>query len=75
MIATAACERYTIQIEAGCLVCNACETTAPRIFDVREDSVTFRAGHENFLVADELLVREAIEGCPCAVLKIVPSPR
>jgi ferredoxin len=32
-----------VWIEEGCIVCNACETTCPEVFNVTEDSCTIRA--------------------------------
>jgi len=32
-----------IWIEDGCIVCNACETTCPEVFNVTEDSCLIRA--------------------------------
>lgn len=32
-----------VWIEEGCIVCNACETACPEVFNVTEDSCTIRA--------------------------------
>lgn len=32
-----------VWIEEGCIVCNACETTCPEVFNVTEDSCNIRA--------------------------------
>ncbi len=32
-----------VWIEDGCIVCNACETTCPEVFNVTEDSCHIRA--------------------------------
>ena len=32
-----------VWIEDGCIVCNACETTCPEVFNVTEDSCNIRA--------------------------------
>ena len=32
-----------VWIEEGCIVCNACETTCPEVFNVTEDSCLIRA--------------------------------
>ena len=32
-----------VWIEEGCIVCNACETTCPEVFNVTEDSCYIRA--------------------------------
>jgi len=32
-----------VWIEEGCIVCNACETTCPEVFNVTEDSCHIRA--------------------------------
>lgn len=33
----------SVWIEEGCIVCNACETTCPEVFNVTEDSCFIRA--------------------------------
>lgn len=32
-----------VWIEEGCIVCNACETTCPEVFNVTEDSCNIRS--------------------------------
>lgn len=32
-----------VWIEEGCIVCNACETTCPEVFNVTDDTCTIRA--------------------------------
>ena len=64
---------YRIDIMEGCLVCNACETTAPEIFIVEEDGVKFRANAELKIKQNFDLILEAIDGCPHEVIKIVSN--
>jgi len=52
-----------VWIEEGCIVCNACETTCPEVFNVREDSCTIRADVRSDGVDDtNLTARSTLSG-------------
>ncbi len=52
-----------IWIEEGCIVCNACETTCPEVFNVTEDSCLIRAEvREDHLVDTNLEKKSALAG-------------
>ena len=67
---SAVSEKYSVEINYGCTICNACETTCPEVFKVLEDGVVFAPGYENFLIVKQADVLEAAAGCPCEVIKI-----
>ncbi len=60
-----------VWIEPGCIVCDACETSAPTVFHVTDDTCVIRpeAMTPDFLqpVTDEVV--EAAEECPVDVIK------
>lgn len=75
----------TVWIEDGCIVCNACETTCPEVFNVTEDTCHIRAevredGQKDPNAAHSPLksvaandlenqIEEAAQGCPVEVIK------
>lgn len=60
-----------VWIEEGCIVCDACETTAPTVFEVLEDTCIIRpaAMDPNFTkpITDDII--DAAEECPVDVIK------
>lgn len=61
-----------VWIDTGCIVCDACQTTCPNVFDVQETSCTIRpeALTPEFLEPLSSLVLDAAEECPVQVIKI-----
>jgi ferredoxin len=49
----------TVWIEDGCIVCNACETTCPEVFNVTEDTCHIRAEVRTDGVKDANLVAKS----------------
>jgi ferredoxin len=54
-----------VWIEEGCIVCNACETTCPEVFNVTEDSCNIRAevradGKQDTNLAAKSALKDAI---------------
>jgi len=60
-----------VWIEPGCIVCDACENTAPTVFEVTEDSCVIRpaALESSFLKPITQEVIDAAEECPVDVIK------
>jgi len=60
-----------VWIEPGCIVCDACETSAPTVFQVTEDSCIIRpeAMNASFLKPLTQQVMEASQECPVDVIK------
>jgi len=60
-----------VWIEEGCIVCDACETTAPDVFDVTEDTCLIRpeAMTPDFTKPRTDLISDAAEECPVDVIK------
>ncbi len=60
-----------VWIEEGCIVCDACETSAPTVFDVTDDTCLIRpeamAAEFTTPLTDEII--EAAEECPTDVIK------
>ncbi len=62
-------ENFTVEkvwIEPGCIVCNACEDIAPKVFEVLADTCIIRPEPP---LDDGLLIEEAAEACPVEVIK------
>jgi ferredoxin len=59
-----------VWIEEGCMICNACETTAPQVFSVTEDTAILRPQAKQFFISDKDRIEEAAEGCCTEVIKI-----
>ena len=55
-----------VWIEPGCIVCDACETIIPEVFDVQDATCVIRAGAP---LTDGLRIQEAAEACPVEVIK------
>ena len=55
-----------VWIEPGCIVCDACETIHPDVFDVQDATCIVRPGAP---LADGLRIQEAAEACPVEVIK------
>lgn len=65
-------ERVTkVWIEPGCIVCDACETTAPDVFEVLEDTCIIRpaALTPDFTKPRTQEIIDAAEECPVDVIK------
>jgi cytochrome b6-f complex iron-sulfur subunit len=60
-----------VWIEEGCIVCDACETTAPDVFDVTDDSCLIRPDAMNaaFTKVRTDSIVDAAEECPVDVIK------
>ncbi len=60
-----------VWIEPGCIVCDACETTAPTVFQVTEDSCIIRpeALNPTFTKPITQLIIDAALECPVDVIK------
>jgi len=60
-----------VWIEEGCIVCDACETTAPDVFDVTEDTCLIRpaAMDSAFTKPRTEDIKDAAEECPVDVIK------
>lgn len=65
-----------VWIEEGCIVCDACETSAPTVFNVTDDNCLIRpeAMDAEFTkpITDEIV--EAAEECPTDVIKFETVP-
>ena len=55
-----------VWIEPGCIVCDACETIIPEVFDVQDATCVIRPGAP---LTDGLKIQEAAEACPVEVIK------
>ena len=60
-----------VWIEEGCIVCDACETTAPDVFEVLEDACIVRpaALAVEFARSQSENIKDAAEECPVDVIK------
>ena len=60
-----------VWIEPGCIVCDACETTAPTVFEVTEDNCIIRreALHPSFTKPLTQAIIDAALECPVDVIK------
>ncbi len=60
-----------VWIEDGCIVCDACETSAPTVFQVTDDSCVIRPEALNAEFTKPLTdsIEEAAEECPVDVIK------
>lgn len=62
-------ENYAVSkvwIEPGCIVCDACESIYPEVFEVLADTCIIRP---NAPLDNGLLIEEAAEACPVEVIK------
>ena len=55
-----------VWIEEGCIVCDLCETTAPAVFDVQEETCIVR---EDADLSGGAAIIQAAEECPVDVIK------
>ena len=55
-----------VWIEPGCIVCDACATIIPEVFDVQETTCIIKPGAP---LTDGLRIVEAAEACPVEVIK------
>lgn len=55
-----------VWIEAGCIVCNACENIYPEVFEVKTDGCFIRA---NAPLDHGLKIKEAADACPVEIIK------
>ena len=60
-----------VWIEPGCIVCDACETTAPDVFEVRDETCIIRpaALEPEFTKLHTQDIADAAEECPVEVIK------
>jgi len=60
-----------VWIEEGCIVCDACETTAPDVFEVKDDTCIIRpdALNVDFCKPRSDAIKDAAEECPVDVIK------
>ncbi|RJP30951.1 MAG: hypothetical protein C4547_16120 [Phycisphaerales bacterium] len=65
-----------VWIEEGCIVCDACETTAPTVFEVLEDTCIVRpaALEAEFTKPLTQDIIDAAEECPVDVIKFETAP-
>lgn len=61
-----------VWIEPGCIVCDACENEAPKVFEVLEDTCIVR---DNAPLDDTGSIVAAAEGCPVDVIKYDTAPK
>jgi len=64
-------EVVKVWIAPGCIVCDACETDCPEVFDVQEETCIIRpeAGKADFTKNLTPSIKTAAEGCPVDVIK------
>ena len=64
-------EIVKVWIEPGCIVCDACETDSPKVFDVQEETCIIRpeAQSPDFTKPLTPSIITAAEGCPVDVIK------
>jgi ferredoxin len=60
-----------VWIEDGCIVCDACQTTCPEVFEVQAESCIIRpeALAREFLQSRSRAIRLAAEECPVEVIR------
>lgn len=60
-----------VWIEPGCIICDACETTCPEVFEVKEDSCVVKpeAASPEFLRDKTEAIELAAEECPVEVIR------
>lgn len=56
-----------VRIEPGCIACNLCEETAPRVFQVTGGNCVVRPDAD---LSDAERIRHAAEECPVSVIKV-----
>jgi len=55
-----------VWIDEGCIVCDACETTCPEVFEVTEDTCLIKDGVNPNDFSEDII--EAADGCPVDVI-------
>lgn len=65
-----------VWIEPGCIICDACQTTCPQVFEVQADSCVIRpeALAAEFLRDKGDAIRLAAEECPVEVIRFEAPP-
>jgi ferredoxin len=60
-----------VWIAPGCIICDACETECPEVFEVQDESSTIRTEAMNieFLLQLSQSIVKAAEACPVEVIK------
>lgn len=60
-----------VWIEPGCIVCSACETACPDVFEVQETTCVIRpaALDAAFLQSRTQMISDAAEECPVEVIQ------
>lgn len=69
----AAVENFTLAkvwIEDGCIVCDACETISPDVFEVKDGGCIVRPGAP---LENGLNIQEAAEACPVEIIKFAKA--
>ncbi len=69
----AAVENFTLAkvwIEDGCIVCDACETISPDVFEVKDGGCIVRPGAP---LENGLNIEEAAEACPVEIIKFTKA--
>ena len=59
-----------VWIEAGCIVCNACENIYPEVFEVKADTCVIRPEAP---LDHGLKIKEAAEACPVEIIKFTKA--
>jgi ferredoxin len=59
-----------VWIEEGCVVCGACEVTAPKVFFVTDETSTLTVKAEEYYIDEKDRIEEAAWGCCVDVIKI-----
>lgn len=59
-----------VWIEDGCIVCDACETISPDVFEVQDNGCIVRPGAP---LEDGLNIQEAAEACPVEIIKFTKA--
>lgn len=71
--------KYTIVDKETCIVCGACGTTAPNIYDYDDEGIAFVVidnNTGNTEIPDEFIddAEDALDGCPTDAIKIANTP-
>ncbi|MFT6603684.1 MAG: ferredoxin, partial [Bacteriovoracaceae bacterium] len=59
-----------VWIEDGCIVCDACETISPDVFEVKDGGCIVRPGAP---LENGLNIQEAAEACPVEIIKFTKA--
>lgn len=65
-----------VWIEPGCIVCDACQTTCPQVFEIQAETCVVRpeALHCEFLRDKSDAIQLAAEECPVEVIRFEARP-